>query len=106
MKYLEKYTGEKTYMFPNSAIATPEAVLLQFPAALTFAHIVETDGEVLFAMQNLSAMRQIYDVATEATESEAIVAIQEAVNAPTPEPVPSAEERTAAALEFQSMMML
>lgn len=102
MKVIEKYTGEKTYMFPNGSIATQEAVLQQFPAALTFTHIVETDenGEVMFALQNLSAMRSLYNVDATLTEDEAIAAIQEIVN--TPEPVntqPTAEERSAAALE-------
>ena len=54
MKIIEKYTGEKIYMFPNGALATKEAVLEQFPAALTFVHIVETDEnrEVMLAFEN------------------------------------------------------
>lgn len=109
MKVIEKYTGEKTYMFPNGAIATQEAVLQQFPAALTFTHIVETDehGEVMFALQNLSAMRSLYEIDSTLTEAETIAAIQEVVN--TPEPVntePTAEERIAAAMEYQVMASL
>ncbi|MEA4920630.1 MAG: hypothetical protein VB078_06910 [Clostridiaceae bacterium] len=84
MKKVEKYTGEKTYMFPNGAIATREAVLSQFPAALAFAHIVETDegGEVMFALQNLSAMRSFHGIGRTLSEAEAIAAIQTAVNTP------------------------
>ncbi|MEA4920804.1 MAG: hypothetical protein VB078_07780 [Clostridiaceae bacterium] len=109
MKKVEKYTGDKTYMFPNGAIATREAVLQQFPAALAFAHIVETDegGEVMFALQNLSAMRSFHGIGSTLSEAEAIAAIQTAVN--TPEAVdstPSAEERIAAALEYQVMASL
>lgn len=109
MKVIEKYTGDKTYMFPNGAIATQEAVLRQFPAALTFTHIVETDEghEVMFALQNLSAMRSLYSIDAALTEDEAIAAIQEVVN--TPEPVntePTAEERIAAAMEYQVMAFL
>ena len=109
MKVIEKYTGEKTYMFPNGALANPEAVLQQFPAALTFTHIVETDenGEVMFALQNLSAMRSLYNIDVTLTEDEGISAIQEIVN--TPEPVntePTAEERIAAAMEYQVMASL
>lgn len=101
MKKLEKYTGEKTYMFPSGALATPEVMLEQFPAVLTFAHIIETDeaGEVAFAVQNLSAMRSLYEIDAALTETEAIAAIEEIINAPAPEPEPSAEERSAAALE-------
>lgn len=108
MKIIEKYTGEKTYMFPNGAIATKEAVLEQFPAALTFPHIVETDenGEVMFACQNLSAMKSFYGIDKSLSESEAIAKIQEIVNTPQPQPEPSAEERMAAAMEFQNLMSL
>ena len=59
MKKLEKYNSTKTYMFPNGALGTPAVVSAQYPATSVFAHVVETDdsGEVMFALQNLSAMR-------------------------------------------------
>ena len=108
MKKLEKYTGNKTYMFPNGALATPEKMLEQFPAVLTFAHIIETDeaGEVCFAVENLSAMRSLYEIDASLTEEKAIAAIEQIINAPAPEPEPSAEERIAAALEYQNMASL
>ena len=108
MKIIEKYTGEKTYMFPNGAIATKEAVLSQFPAALTFVHIVETDeaGEVMFALQNLSAMRSLYEVDKSLNEEEAIAAIQSAVNKTAINEEPTAEERIAAALEYQNLISM
>lgn len=107
-KKIEKYTGEKTYMFPNGAIATKEAVLKQFPAALTFVHYVETDenGEVMWAFQNLSAMRTMYEIDSSLSEEEALRKIEEIINTPPPEPEPSAEERMAAAMEFQNLMSL
>lgn len=108
MKKIIKYTGEKTFMYPNGAIATKERVLQDFPAALTFTHIIETDEaeEVCFAVQNLSAMRGIYNIDKTLTEEEAILAIQEIVNAPEPEPEVSAEERIASALEYQNLMSM
>lgn len=108
MKIIEKYTGNKTYMFPNGAIATPEIIVEQFPAVNTFTHIIETDeaGEVCFAVQNLSAMRGFYNIDSSLTEEQAIAVIQEIVNTPDPEPGPSAEERIAAAMEYQNMMSL
>ena len=108
MKIVEKYTGDKTYMFPNGALATKESVLEQFPAALTFTHIVETDeaGEVMFACQNLAAMRTLHKIDSSLSEEEAIAKIQEIVNTPAPEPEPTAEERIAAAMEFQNLMSL
>ena len=107
-KKVEKYTGDKTYMFPNGAIATKEAVLKQFPAALTFVHFVETDenGEIMWAFQNLSAMRTMYEIDSSLSEDEALAKIQEIINTPPPEPESSAEERIAAAMEFQNLMSI
>lgn len=107
-KKIEKYTGDKTYMFPNGSIATKEAVLKQFPAALTFVHFVETDesGEVMWAFQNLSAMRTMYEIDSSLSEEEALAKIEEIINTPPAEPEPSAEERMAAAMEFQNLMAL
>ena len=109
MKKILKYTGEKTFMFPNGALATKEAVLKQFPAALTFTHIVETDEneEVMWAFQNLSAMRTQMEIDPSLTEEEAIAAIQEIINTPPViDTTPSAEERIAAALEYQVISSL
>lgn len=106
MKIIEKYTGDKVYMFPNGVLATKEAVLESFPAALSFVHIVETDenGEVMWAFQNLSAMRSMHNIDKALTEAEAIQALQEIINTPTQvEDTPSAEERIAAALEYQNL---
>jgi hypothetical protein len=100
MKILEKYVGGKTYMFPNGDIATPETILHSFPACLTFTHVVETDegGEVMFAMQNLSALKSIYNIDRSLSDEEAIAAIQTIINT-VPEYVESAEDRQATALE-------
>ena len=108
MKIVERYTGEKTYMFPNGALATKEAVLQKFPAALTFTHIVETDeeGQVMWAFQNLAAMKTLHGIAKDTPEAEAIAKLQEIINAPAPEPEPSAEERMAAAMELQALNSL
>ena len=104
-KKIEKYTGDKTYMFPNGAIATKEAVLKQFPAALSFVHLVETDenGEIMWAFQNLSAMRTMYEIDSSLSEEDALKKIEEIINTPPPDPSPTAEERIAAALEFQNV---
>lgn len=101
-----KYDNSKIYMFPNGELATPEKVLEKFPATAHFTHIIETDGEVLFAVQNLSAMRNFHGIDPVLTEEEAIAAIEVIVNTPAPEPEPSAEERIAAAMEFQNLMSL
>lgn len=109
MKKIELYTGDKIYMFPNGDIATKERMLQQFPAALTFDHIIETDeaGEVAFAVQNLSAMCSLYQIDTSLPVEEKIAKIEEIINSePEEDTSASAEERIAAALEAQVMMSL
>ena len=109
MKKIELYTGDKIYMFPNGDIATKERMLEQFPAVLTFDHIIETDeaGEVAFAVQNLSAMCSLYQIDTSLPVEEKIAKIEEIINAePEEDTSSSAEERIAAALEAQVMMSL
>lgn len=109
MKIIEKYTGEKTYMFPTGALATKEAVLQQFPAALTFTHVVETDeeGQVMWAIQNLAAMKSMYNIDKSLSEEEAIAKIQEIVNTPVAESsTPSDMERIASAMELQALNAL
>ena len=107
MKKIIKYDGTKTFMYPNGEIATPERILADFPAILTFPHIIETDEaeEVCFAVQNLSAMRGIYKIDSSLTIDEAIAKIEEAINTE-PEYEPSAEERIASALEYQNLMSM
>lgn len=109
MKKIELYTGDKIYMFPNGDIATKEKMLQQFPAALTFNHIIETDeaGEVAFAVQNLSAMCSLYQIDTSLPVEEKIAKIEEIINTePEEDTSASTEERIAAALEAQVMMSL
>ena len=107
MKKVIKYDGTKTFMYPNGELATPERVLADFPAVLTFPHIIETDEQeqVCFAVQNLAAMSGVYGVDSSLTEDEAIAKIEEIINTE-PEYEPSAEERIASALEFQNMVSL
>lgn len=108
MRILEKYTGKKTYMFPNGTIATPDIVLVKFPAILQFTHVIETDesGEVMYAVQNLSSMCSMHGISQSLTDQEKITAIQEIINAPAPLPDPTPDERIAAALEYQVMASL
>lgn len=113
MKKLEKYNGLKTYMYPNGVIATKEQVLKDYPAALTFTFVVETDeaGEVMMGFYNLSMLRQRYGIDSSLSESDAISAIQDAMNTPvveeeTVDETAYALNNIAAQLEFQNMMAL
>lgn len=102
---IEKFTGDKTYMYPNGTLATPEKIKKDFPAVEVFVHIIETDeaGQVCFAVQNLAAVRSQMGIDLSLSEDEAILKIEEIRNAPLPEPEASAEERIAAALEYQNL---
>ena len=103
---IEKYDGSKTYMFPNGELATPERVKRDYPAVEAFAHIVETDeaGQVMFAIQNLAAIKSQMGIDMSLSDDDAINRIEEIRNAPPPEPEVSAEERIASALEFQNVL--
>lgn len=109
MVKVTKYTGEKTYMYPNSAVATPEQVLVDYPAILTFPHIIETDEaeQTIFSIENLAAARSRYGIDPELSEEEAISKIEGIRNTP-PEidNTPSAEERIAAAMEYQNLLSM
>lgn len=103
---IEKYDGSKTYMFPNGELATPERVKKDYPAVEAFTHIVETDeaGQVMFAIQNLAAIKSQMGIDMALSDEESISRIEEIRNAPPPEPEVSAEERIASALEFQNVL--
>lgn len=104
MLKLEKFDGTKTYMFPNGDIATPERIRQQFPAVDHFVHVLEVNGDVCQAVMNLNALRQIHTVDDGLDEAGAILAIQAEMNKPIPEPEPTAEERIAAAMEYDNLM--
>lgn len=110
MKHVAKYDNTKTFMYPNGELATPERVLNDYPAIEVFDHIVITDSQeqVIFSIQNIASIRDIYNIDSSLSDDEAIKKIQEILNAPDPEikTEPTAEERIAAAMEFQNLMSL
>lgn len=105
---IEKYNGSKTYMFPNGDLATPDVVKEKFPAVSTFTHIVETDeaGQVMFAIQNLAAIKSQMGIDSNLSDEESIKQIENIRNAPAPEPEVTPEERIAANLEWQTLLSL
>lgn len=108
MYKLEKYTG-KTYMAPSGTLYTPERIKQDFEAIDVFPHVIQTDenGEMCWAVMNLSAMRSQYAIDPSLSEDEAIAKLEEIINTPQEiDDTPSAEERIAAALEFQNLMSM
>ncbi|NCB96581.1 MAG: hypothetical protein EOM35_09075 [Negativicutes bacterium] len=110
MLRLVKFDNQTTYMFPNGDIATPDIIIQQFPAITHFTHVLEVNGDVCQAVMNLKALRGIHNIDESITEDEAIAALEVIINTPPPEPVvsdePTAEERIAASLEYQNLMMM
>lgn len=113
--YIEKYDGTKTYMYPNSHIATPEVVTQDFPAWQMFTHVIRTDGQTIYSFMSLASMRSQYEIDESLSEDEAIAAINEKMNEPRPvvEREPTAEEITAtslasiaASMEYQNLLTL
>lgn len=119
MRKVIKYDGTKTYMYPSCKIATPEVVTQDFPAWKMFTHCIVTDDaeETIYSFMSLSSLRTQYNIDSSLSEADAIAAIQDAMNAPAPEPVESDEvsneELTAtslasiaASLDYQNMLTL
>ena len=99
---LEFYTGEKDYVTPSGVLYNKEKVLEEFPAALTVPFVVETNskGRIIFGMSALDTLCSVYGIDDKLSDEEAIAAIEEIRNTPTPDPEPTAEERIAAAQEL------
>lgn len=107
MLKLEKFDGTKTYMFPNGALAEPDAIRAKFPAVNHFTHVIEVNGDVCQAVMNLNALRQIHGIDSALSEADAITAIENIMNAvPAEDDTPTTDERIAAALEFQNILAM
>jgi hypothetical protein len=109
MNKLEIYTGMKTYMTPSGTLYTQERLVQAFPAALTFTHLIHTDegGEVCFGVYNYRTYCVQHGLNPDEQPIATIIPLLEKImNAPVPAHVPSAEERIAAALEFQNLLMI
>ena len=106
MLRLVKYAPNLTFMFPSGEIATSVKIKQQFPAVEVFPHVLEVNGHVCQAVMEIAALRELHGIDESLTESEAIEALEVKINAPPPEPEVTAEERIAAALEFQNLLSL
>lgn len=110
MKKLEIYNGNKNYIFPTGKIATPQVMIDNYPAVEVLPHVIETDegGQIIYALNPLSAMRSRYNIDATLSNEEAVIELENIINAPEPiqEYEPSAEERIASALEFQNLMSM
>lgn len=111
MKLLEIYNQEKTYLFPNMTIASPEEVAKTYTAVNipNLTCVIETDeSRTMFytAPEPIAVLKSRYGIVQSLSDEEAIVTIEEIINAPQPEPEPTAEERIAAAMEYQNLLTM
>lgn len=107
--YDEATDSKKTYFFPSGAIATTEALKKNFPclsSGLKVVLILDALGETIYTVQSLSSLADAMGI-DPTRESELVLAdIEAQVNKEPEEPMPTPEERIAAALEFQNMMAM
>ena len=111
--YLKLYRAEDVYISPTGEIMDAENVYKHFPAVSHFAYVVQTDAseEMMYGFYSLSSLKSKYNIDLSLDNSEAVEEIENAWNAELEKQeaaarIPSAEERTAAALEFQALMSL
>lgn len=107
-RFLEFYNPEKTYYYPNNKLATPE---LDYPIVNSgLKMVIETDEDGIYMYTvpttlKILAGRNEVDI-TGLSDEEALHAIQDKMNEPLPAPEPSAEDRIAAALEYQNLLSI
>ena len=105
MLKLIKFTGNENYIFPSGRPATKESITEKCPAGLMVPHVLELNGNVVQAIQNLSVLRNLHSIDESLTDDEAIAGIEVIINTP-PVVEPSPEERIAAAMEYQNLLSL
>jgi hypothetical protein len=108
-RYLTVYDSSKNYLYPSKEIATPELVSQHYPLVnMGIKCVIETDSTGLMfytSPESLDVLRGIHEIDESLTDEDALTAIEEILN--TPEEVntePTAEERIAAALEYQNLL--
>jgi len=109
---LELFDRTKNYITPDGNIHTPESLrndytIIQIPDAKL---VIETDvtGMYMFTVPEplySKAQRMNLDYTQFETDEALLTAMEDILNAPEPEPEPSAEERIAAAMEYQNLFI-
>ncbi len=108
-RYFESYDDTKTYYSPVGELYTPEIIGMNYVIVNSgLPVLIETDkSHNIFGGYGLLAQyRDTYDIDDALTDEEAIIEIERVANLPQPDPEPTAEDRMAAALEFQNVLAL
>lgn len=109
MKKLIIYDKKTTYMYPSGAVATPERVMKDYPAAESFTFVIETTEaqEVMYGFYPLSSLRSQYNIDSSLSVEESLLSIEKIMNVHEEASTePTAEERIASALEYQNLMSM
>lgn len=107
--YDEATDSKKTYLFPSGAVATTEVLKKHFPCLSTGLKVVlilDALGETIYTVQSLSSLADAMGVDPTREASLVLADIEAQVNKEPEEPMPTPEERIAAALEYQNMMAM
>lgn len=107
-RYFEFYDNTKTYFSPIWEQYTPEVVAQKYPIVNSgFPVVIETDENhiMFYACDLLSQYKAMYDIDKELSDEEALAEINRILNLQQ-EITPTVEERIAAALEFQNVLLM
>lgn len=108
---LEIYDSKKTYLYPNMTLAAPEDITNTFPAVNITKCVITTDteGNMFYSVEPLSAMvnRLGADTSQCKSDEEILTLLENIIDNPrTPEPEITAQDRIAAALEYQNLLSM
>lgn len=105
---IDIFDGTKTYVAPGGDLLTPEVMGMKYGGIYNFKHMIQTDedGEICYAVQLFSAMKNQMGIDPSLSETDAITEMETILNAEPPVPEPTAEERMAAAMEYQNLLTL
>ena len=106
---LVKIYDGKTRMFPSKRVCTREVFYDKYPAANQFTFCIVTDDadEIIMQVETLNTLKARYNVPADTPDYDAILQIQDAMNAPVENTLAaSPEERIAASLEYQNLLAM
>lgn len=108
MNRLEIYNPEKTYLYPNAMVATPEAIQAEYTMVNHFKTVVYTDlsRKIFSQIEEYDSMRLRLGIDESLGEEEALLTMENIVNAPPPEPTLSSEEIIASQLMLQNLLAM
>jgi hypothetical protein len=109
---LELFDRTKTYVTPDGNAQTPDALGMMFTIVNVpdIKLVIQTDITATYLYTSpeplgTMAQRLGLDYTQYATDEELLVAMEDILNVPQAVPEPTAEERIAASLEYQNLML-